>query len=316
MENKKTVFKLFTIFQYRQEEEFLSSMHERGWKFTWITFPGFYHFQKCEPKNVAYRLDYNKEGIKNKTEYVQMFSDCGWEYLFDFWGYSYFYKEGGTTQEREEIFCDDASRLDMMKRVFKGRVSLLLIIFLCMILPQFFVNTLAGYSGGIVQNVLSVTLMILAVLYLILFSVTAYWFYQYEKRVLTEKAHIKYKYYGIFVLILLMLIGIGTVFYVTKRSVYTFSERGNGFTIEAEQLNKSIVMEYYLRKGDVIAVDSREFKGGELFICVGMENKEPIFYGNSYGSMGDFTVEIQEDGCYQIECSGRGAKGVISFVIK
>lgn len=186
MENKKTIFKFFTIFQYRQEEEFLGMMHERGWRLTWITFPGFYHFEKCEPRKVTYRLDYNQEGLKNKMQYVQMFSDCGWGYLF----------------------------------------------------------------------------------------------------------------------------------YFAKRSVYFVSEQSDGFTIEAEQLNKSVVMEYNLRKGDVIAVDSRRFEGGELFISVGIENQEPVFYGNSYGSMGDFTVEIQEDGCYRIECSGRGAKGVISFVIR
>ena len=90
MEDKKTAFKFFTIFQYQQEEEFLSSMHAKGWKLTKITFPGFYHFDSCEPQNVTYRLDYNQEGINNKTDYVQMFSDCGWNYLFDFVGYSYF----------------------------------------------------------------------------------------------------------------------------------------------------------------------------------------------------------------------------------
>lgn len=36
----------------------------------------------------------------------------------------------------EEIFCDDASRLDMMKRVFTGRMTPLLIIFFFVIIPQ------------------------------------------------------------------------------------------------------------------------------------------------------------------------------------
>lgn len=30
----KTVFKFYTISEYRKEEEFLSSMHRQGWKFT------------------------------------------------------------------------------------------------------------------------------------------------------------------------------------------------------------------------------------------------------------------------------------------
>ena len=128
MEDKKTVFKFFTIFQYQQEEEFLSSMHAKGWKLAKITFPGFYHFNRCQPQNVTYRLDYTQKGIQNKTDYIQMFSDCGWGYLFDFAGYSYFYKESTNSQEQEEIFCDDESRLDMMKRVFKGRIIPLIIL--------------------------------------------------------------------------------------------------------------------------------------------------------------------------------------------
>ena len=122
MKNNKTVYKYFSIPKYRKEEEYLSSMHEQGWRLTKVSFPGFYHFEKCEPENVSYRLDYNQEGIRNKDEYVKMFADCGWEYLFDFVGYSYFRKEGAAGEEREEIFCDDASRLDMMKRVFRGKI--------------------------------------------------------------------------------------------------------------------------------------------------------------------------------------------------
>lgn len=72
-------------------------------------------------KEISYRLDYNQEGVSNKAEYVQMFSDCGWEYLFDFVGYSYFRKTSDEGNMNEEIFCDDGSRLDMMKRVYKGK---------------------------------------------------------------------------------------------------------------------------------------------------------------------------------------------------
>lgn len=50
MKDKKTIFKYFTIPQYQQEEEYLSSMHEKGWKLTKISFFGFYQFEKCEPE--------------------------------------------------------------------------------------------------------------------------------------------------------------------------------------------------------------------------------------------------------------------------
>ena len=315
MENKKVTFKFFTISQYQQEEEYLCSMHEKGWKLTKIIFPGFYHFEKCEPGKVSYRLDYNQEGLKNKTEYVQMFSDCGWDYLFDFAGYSYFCKEGDNDQAGEEIFCDDASRLDMMKRVFKGRIIPLIVLFVCVVLPQLIANTL-GYGGGsIIQDVMSIIFLLIAVLYLAIFSRMAYWFYQYEKKVLPEERHVKYKYCGIFVSILLIVICIGMFFYFSRRSVYSVSESTDGFTIVAKQLNTRVVMEYDLKEGDIVAV-SHVYISGEIFISIGEEDKTPVFFGNSYGEMGDFTVGIPEDGRYRIECSGRKMKGLIRFAIK
>lgn len=315
MKDKKVDLKWFTIFQYRQEEEYLNSMHEKGWKLSKIKLPGFYYFEKCEPRKFTYCLDYNKDGISDKAEYVQMFADCGWEYLFDFAGYSYFRKEHGAGQEREEIFCDDSSRLDMMKRVFKGRLVPLIVLFALIVLPQLFANTL-GYGGGsVIQDILSVVLLIIAILYLFIFSRTTYWFYQYENKVLPEKRSVKYKYYGISILLLLIVICIGALFCFSKRSVYSVSEDTNGFTITAERLNTSVEMEYDLKEGDIIAF-SHDYEGGEIFISIGEENKDPVFFGNSYSKMGDFTIEIHEDGRYKIECFGRRAKGIIRFVIR
>lgn len=311
---KKTTLKFFTIFQYQQEEKYLSSMHEKGWKLISVTFPGFYHFEKCEPAQAAYRLDYNQEGIQNKAEYIKFFSDCGWDYLGDMAGYSYFRKEGG--DRGEEIFSDDSSRLDMMRRVFKGRIIPLVILFLCCILPNFFMNTYGYGAGGILQDILSMTFMTVAALYLVIFSVTSYQFYQYEKKVMPENPGIKMKYYGITVLILLVIICMGATVYFSKRSVYSVTERADGFMIEAEQLNESVVMEYDFKKGDRIAFRSDDYDGAELYIRIGEENKDPVFYGNSYDKMGDFTIEIEEDGRYQIECRGRRVKGIIEFSIE
>lgn len=95
-----------------------------------------YHFEECKPADVIYRLDYNQEGIEHKEEYVQMFNDCGWEYLQDYVGYSYFRKPVDSENSDEDIFCDDESRLQMMSGVLKGRMLPLFIIFFCVIVPQ------------------------------------------------------------------------------------------------------------------------------------------------------------------------------------
>ena len=131
------VFKWFSIFQYEKEQEYLSQMHAKGWRLNRVSGPGFYHFDKCEPEEMVYQLDYNQAGADNQAEYLQMFKDCGWEYLFDYMGYCYFRKPVSKMQGRESIFCDDDSRLDMMKRVIKDRVITLIPLFCCVVLPNF-----------------------------------------------------------------------------------------------------------------------------------------------------------------------------------
>lgn len=147
METKKET-KFFTIFQYEQEQDYLRKMHASGWKFVKVSGLCVYHFEKCAPEDVVYQLDYNKEGIAHKDEYVKMFSDCGWEYLQDYMGYSYFRKAASDAAGAEEIFCDRESRLQMLGRVFKGRALPLLALLLCAVAPGFF-RSLYGGAGPI-----------------------------------------------------------------------------------------------------------------------------------------------------------------------
>ena len=149
MENKK-VFRYFTIFEYEKEQAFLRQMHRSGWKFVSVSGFGIYHFEKCPPEDVIYQLDYNKEGIAHKDEYVKMFNDCGWEYLQDYVGYSYFRKPAAQAVQGETIFCDSRSRLQMLERVFMGRVLPLLGLFLCIFVPGFLISLCNGvYSAAV-----------------------------------------------------------------------------------------------------------------------------------------------------------------------
>ena len=161
MKDGKVELRIFTIADWEQEEHYLRKRQQAGWKFVNVTFPGFYHFEKCTPEDVVYQLDYNEEGLKHKDEYVQMFKDCGWEYLQDFGGYSYFRKPVSEMQGEEKIFCDDESRLDMMRRVFAGRYLPIFII-LMLFLPNFI--TQFGSSNADVP-VLLVLFLILLVIY-------------------------------------------------------------------------------------------------------------------------------------------------------
>ena len=314
MTQTKKELKFFSITQYRKEEEYLCNMHKNGWKLTGVTFPGLYSFEKCRPENVIYRLDYNKEGTANKSQYIQLFSDCGWEYMFDFVGYSYFRKATEVTDTDEEIFCDEESRFDMMKRVLRGRMVPLIIFFFCVILPQLFVNTIGYGTPSVVQDILSITFLLMGVIYALMFGIFTIRFYNYEKNIHPVKS-IKIKYAGIFCGIALCVLAMGGVVGCSFLSNFELIENERGFIIEADSLYKSIVKEFYLNEGDTIYV-SHDSKGGDLSMTIGKEDEEPVFTGNTFEEFEDFGVEIQESGIYQIKCKGRKVRGKIEIIIQ
>ncbi len=158
----KKEFRWFSIMDYEKEQDYLRRMHQQGWQFQKVTGLGVYRFEACAPEDVIYQLDYNKEGLAHKAEYVQMFADCGWEYIQDYAGYSYF-RKSASAPGSDAIFCDEESRLGMMERVFKGRLLPLLILFCACLLPQFVIQMTsthnylpAAFLGGIIGIYLAV----------------------------------------------------------------------------------------------------------------------------------------------------------------
>ena len=115
METKKEN-RVFLIHQYKKEEEYLREMHKSGWRFVRVKGFGTYHFQKCEPEDVVYQLDYNPQTKERYDAYLQMFADCGWEHIQDYAGYAYFRKKATLMNGEEEIFNDDDSKVAMMGR--------------------------------------------------------------------------------------------------------------------------------------------------------------------------------------------------------
>ena len=306
----KTEFKFFTIPQYREEEEYLSDMHRKGWKLTKINFPGLYHFEECKPENISYRLDYNQEGTAHKSEYVQLFADCGWEYMFDFVGYSYFRKAADQSDGNDEIFCDNESRLDMMKRVLKGRVAPLIVFFCWIILPQLYKNSTKFNAGSISWNIIYYILIFIGVLYLTLFAIFTVQFRSYEKRLFPEKK-INLKYTAIMTVICLGFVLLGGSLAYSHSSSFTVNDIPEGFQISAERLNTAVEREVELKKGDIVEV-AHTNNGGCWYLSIAEEGKEPVFFGNTYGAFDPFTVTIPEDGRYTIKCSGKQARGIIT----
>ena len=176
MRDTKTEFRCFTIPEWKKEENYLREQHKNGWEFVKVDFIGLYHFKKCEPKDVIYQLDYNPESVTQKEEYIQMFHDCGWEYLQNYVGYSYFRKAASEMDGEERIFCDDGSRLDMMKRVFKQRMLPLLCIFFLIIIPQLLMQSQIDTPAN---HILMIIFGIMFGIYLVSFIKFAIQFWKY-----------------------------------------------------------------------------------------------------------------------------------------
>lgn len=134
MADTRREFHYFMLPDYEKEEEYLRDMHRSGWKFTHVTLPGIYHFEQCEPEDIVYRIDFNPQTADKKRDYIHMFEDYGWEYMQDLNEFSYFRKSA--KEADTEIFSDNASKVDMMRRIFSRRMIPILSIFLCCLLPN------------------------------------------------------------------------------------------------------------------------------------------------------------------------------------
>lgn len=316
MTRTKTEFKWFTVPQYKLEEEYLRTMHKKGWELSRIGFPGFYHFTECAPADVVYQLDYNLDAAKNKDEYVQMFADFGWEYLFDFVGYSYFKKPVQQMTGHEEIFCDDESRLEMMKRVLKGRIYPLLTIFFALIIPQLFLQTSSSGSSGL-QKGLAIFYLIIFFIYLFMFALFGIQYFSFEKKIRKPEKSFRSKYIllSVITLILCAFVISGTMrLWRSSDSKYTVNAQSNQYSVTAEFLNDTLTHELPLTKGEQLAL-SFVVTDGECYITIYLEEEHPIYEG-TVSEASSCTLAVPTTGTYQIVITGNEAMGSFSFQIE
>ena len=140
---KKIVYRIFTIADYEREALYFREMHAKGWKlrkvsYSILLFAVKYTFEKCQPEQVSYQLDFYPMKKSERASYLQLFKDCGWEHITDFNGFSYFRKlHSGIESDAEfEIYNDAAGKLAMVKRILTRRMLPILLLFLAL-LPGF-----------------------------------------------------------------------------------------------------------------------------------------------------------------------------------
>ncbi|EPR95203.1 hypothetical protein M060_04765 [Streptococcus mitis 29/42] len=144
---KKIVYRIFTIADYEREALYFREMHAKGWKlrkvsYSILLFAVKYTFEKCNPEQVSYQLDFYPMEKSERASYLQLFKDCGWEHITDFNGFSYFRKlHSGIESDAEfEIYNDASGKLAVVKRILIIRMIPILLIFLLIfsaLLPVF-----------------------------------------------------------------------------------------------------------------------------------------------------------------------------------
>lgn len=140
----KKTHKIFTLTDYDLEEEYLRKMHNDGWE---LSRPAHYTqtFRKTEPKDVVYKIDF-LDNTDDFSAYKKLYEDYGWEYIGMVNNFTYFRKDAeGISDEDADIFSDNQSRFDMIKKIFRRKLMPLLTIFFCCVLTNF-MNAFRSYS--------------------------------------------------------------------------------------------------------------------------------------------------------------------------
>ena len=140
---KKVIYRIATIADYDREALYLRKMHAEGWKLKEVSYSNLvvavkYTFEKCQPEQVSYQLDFYPMKKSERASYLQLFKDCGWEHITDFNGFSYFSKPYSEIESDTEfeIYNDAAGKLAMVKRILTMRMLPILLLFSAL-LPVF-----------------------------------------------------------------------------------------------------------------------------------------------------------------------------------
>ena len=145
MMEKKIVYRIFTIADYEREALYFREMHAKGWKlrkvsYSILLFAVKYTFEKCHPEQVSYQLDFYPMENSERTSYLQLFKDCGWEHITDFNSFSYFRKAYSEIESNAEfeIYNDATGKLAMVNRILRLRLVPVLLL-LAIHIPLLFI---------------------------------------------------------------------------------------------------------------------------------------------------------------------------------
>lgn len=108
-----TLYKWFWADQDEQQEQWLRARAAEGLHLHKVAHICGWTFKKGDPTDVAYRIDYQSS---NSPQYRDLFEDAGWECVGASFGWHY-WRKADVNGKAEEIFTDNASKIEKYRRV-------------------------------------------------------------------------------------------------------------------------------------------------------------------------------------------------------
>lgn len=141
--------KSFGVAEFLGEEKWLEEQHKNGWRFI-KTNGTKYQFERCDADEWVYQIDFKEKGAAEE-EYIQLFKDCGWEYVCQHDKWCYFRRIRECDADLS-IFSDRFSKIDMYTNVLLSRrliVTVVLFVIACVIeWLSIFTSVFKGEGGS------------------------------------------------------------------------------------------------------------------------------------------------------------------------
>lgn len=122
----KTVFRVHWAWNDDKEERWLENMARQGWHLE-RSRGLYYRFEKGEPAEMVYRMDYQGLRGSERKEYMGLFKDVGWEHVGEFGGWQYFRTRAGDGPV-PEIYTDPQSRIAKYRRLLAFLMIILVVV--------------------------------------------------------------------------------------------------------------------------------------------------------------------------------------------
>jgi len=112
-------------FSEEKDIKMCETFASKGYKLVSVNSFGFYKFERSQPEEVSFAVDYIDKYLKNEelAEYIQIFESGGWNHVCSLGGLHYFKAERDTVS----IYTDDITKLHKLEILYKSSVQSTLI---------------------------------------------------------------------------------------------------------------------------------------------------------------------------------------------